>query len=100
MVIRGNSYDCCSACSDKITSTYKSEGWEFIKRALNERGFVEELSGLAEVRQLTRTGSRYFVVGLGVDGVQVQRSAEKALADMELSDEDNAEDGNGDGQIV
>lgn len=49
MVIRGNSYDCCSACSSKIVSAYKAQGWQFIKTALNERGYVEELSGLAEV---------------------------------------------------
>ena len=49
-MIKGNSYDCCSACSDKITGAFKSEGWQFVKKALNEKGFVEHLSGLAEVR--------------------------------------------------
>lgn len=49
VVIRGSSYDCCSACSDKITGAYKAKGWDFVKRALNEKGYVEELSGLAEV---------------------------------------------------
>ena len=49
MVISGKSYDCCSACSDKVTEAYSSKGWEFVKRALNEKGYVEELSGLAEV---------------------------------------------------
>ena len=49
MVIRGHSYDCCSACSSTITTEYKLEGWHFVRRALNERGYVEELSGLAEV---------------------------------------------------
>lgn len=48
-VIRGNSYDCCSACSGNIVNTYKAEGWEFVKRAMNEKDYVEELSGLAEV---------------------------------------------------
>ena len=62
MVIKGNSYDCCSACSSKITSTYESDGWQFVKRALNERGYVEELSGLAEVRQLGRAMSRYSMI--------------------------------------
>ena len=49
MVIKGSSYDSCSACSDKIIRAYKEHGWEFVKRALNEKGYVEELSGLAEV---------------------------------------------------
>ena len=49
MLISGKSYDCCSACSDKITEAYKKDSWGFVKRALNEKGYVEELSGLAEV---------------------------------------------------
>jgi hypothetical protein len=52
MVISGKSYDCCSACSDKITGLYRQGGWEFVKKALNEKGFVEEVSGLAEVSVL------------------------------------------------
>ena len=49
LVVRGKSYNCCSACSDKVVAAYKAEGWEFVKRALNERGYVEGISGLAEV---------------------------------------------------
>ena len=51
VVIRGSSYDCCSACSDNVIRAYKSQGWMFVKRALSENGYVEELSGLAEVTQ-------------------------------------------------
>ena len=47
--ITGKSYKCCSACSDNIVRAYKSEGWEFVQRALNEEGYVEEVSGLKEV---------------------------------------------------
>jgi ubiquitin-like modifier-activating enzyme ATG7 len=47
--IAGKSYDCCSACSSKIVEAYRTDGWEFVKRALNEKGYVEELSGLKEV---------------------------------------------------
>ncbi|KAM0794575.1 autophagy ubiquitin-activating enzyme ApgG [Usnea florida] len=65
IMIKGNSYDCCSACSYTITSAFKLEGWQFVKKALNEKGFVEDLSGLAEV----------------------QRSAERALTEMEWSDD-------------
>lgn len=49
LVIKGSSYDCCSACSSNITSAYESQGWEFVKKALDSRGYVEELSGLAAV---------------------------------------------------
>lgn len=73
LVIKGNAYDCCSACSSHIIETYTSDEWQFVKRALNERGYVEELSGLAEVHRI----------------------AEKALATIEFSD-DSDKEGNDD----
>jgi ubiquitin-like modifier-activating enzyme ATG7 len=48
--VTGSNYDCCSACSDKIISAYKTYGWEFVQKALNDKGYIEELSGLREVR--------------------------------------------------
>ncbi len=73
MVIKGESYDCCSACSGKVLATFRIDGWDFIKRALNERGYVEDLSGLSEV----------------------QRTAEKAMAEMEINDDTDLEDEEG-----
>ena len=52
-VIWGKRYDSCSACSPSIMRAYISDGWKFVRRALNEKGYVEELSGLAEVRPST-----------------------------------------------
>lgn len=49
LLIKGKAYDCCSACSDRILEAYQKDGWEFVKKALNEPGYVAELSGLAEV---------------------------------------------------
>lgn len=51
LVIRGKAYDCCSACSPSILQLYARDGWAFIKRAINEKGYVEEVSGLAEVQR-------------------------------------------------
>lgn len=51
MVIKGHSYDCCSACSPKVLGAYRSDGWGFVKRALQEKDYVAELSGLAEVQR-------------------------------------------------
>ncbi|KAK4217135.1 hypothetical protein QBC37DRAFT_62717 [Rhypophila decipiens] len=75
MVIRGQSYPQCSACSKPIIDAYKEDGWEFIKKALGSRDYVAELSGLAEV----------------------QRQAEAASADVEWSEEDDdaVEEGEG-----
>ncbi|KAI9683665.1 MAG: Autophagy protein 7 [Trizodia sp. TS-e1964] len=78
MNISGRSYDCCSACSTRVVDEYKAHGWEFVKKALNEKGYVEELSGLAEV----------------------QRSAEKAAADIEWDDEGGALSDDGEGELI
>lgn len=51
MSIAGKPYDCCSACSDTIIEKYRKDGWDFVKRAVNEKGWVEEISGLAEVQR-------------------------------------------------
>lgn len=51
IAVRGSAYDCCSACSDPIIRAYEEGGWAFVKRALCERGYVDEVSGLAEVQR-------------------------------------------------
>ena len=73
--VKGKAYDCCAACSPKILKAYEKDGWNFVKKAVNERGYVEEVSGLAEV----------------------QRLAEEAEKGMEEFDED---DDDGDGELV
>jgi ubiquitin-like modifier-activating enzyme ATG7 len=77
MSIAGKNYDCCSACSDKIVQAYQADGWDFVQKALNEKGFVEELSGLAEV----------------------QRVAEAAAADVEWDEEGEIEE-EGEGEMI
>ena len=69
MLVQGPSYDCCSACSAKVVTEYERHGWEMVKRALNESGYVEELSGLAEV----------------------QRKAEEAAKELEMIDDEDEE---------
>ncbi|KAI9732845.1 MAG: Autophagy protein 7 [Cirrosporium novae-zelandiae] len=78
MVIRGRSYDCCSACSDKVIEAYEADPWEFVQKALNEPGYVEELSGLAEV----------------------QRRAEEAAKDVDWDEEEGEGVEEGDGEII
>lgn len=73
IVIKGQSYDCCSACSDTVIATFKRDGWEFVRKALDEKGYVEDLSGLSEV----------------------QRSAEKAMAEMDITEDADFEDEEG-----
>jgi ubiquitin-like modifier-activating enzyme ATG7 len=50
-----------------VLKCYEEDPWAFVERALNEKGWVEEMSGLKEV----------------------QRKADKAAAEMELEDEED-----------
>ncbi|KAF1916005.1 hypothetical protein BDU57DRAFT_448353, partial [Ampelomyces quisqualis] len=70
---QGQPYDCCSACSEKVISAYESDPWGFVERALNERGWVEEMSGLKEV----------------------QRRADEAADDVEWEEDEGGLDGEG-----
>lgn len=56
--VKGKSYDCCAGCSPKILEAYEKDGWEFVKKAINERGYVEEVSGLAEVQRLAEEAEK------------------------------------------
>ncbi|WEW55615.1 Autophagy protein 7 [Emydomyces testavorans] len=62
--ITGQSYEFCSACSDNILQIYATDGWDFVQRAIDESGYLEEVSGLKEV----------------------QRVAEEAVASLQLMD--------------
>ncbi|KAI3543637.1 ubiquitin-like modifier-activating enzyme atg-7 [Colletotrichum abscissum] len=76
-VIRGESYPCCSACGPPILEAYRNDGWGFVKKALLEKDFVAELSGLAEV----------------------QREAERRAASMDWEEEEDGAD-DGDGELI
>ena len=52
VIVHGECYDKCSACSNNILQAYSRFGWEFVKKALDQKGYVEEISGLAEVSDL------------------------------------------------
>ncbi|KAJ2901212.1 Ubiquitin-like modifier-activating enzyme ATG7 [Zalerion maritima] len=76
MVIRADNYPHCSACSTPVLDAYCKDGFAFVKKALNDKDYIVELSGLAEV----------------------QRQAEKAFEDEPEFDEvDGMED---DGEII
>jgi ubiquitin-like modifier-activating enzyme ATG7 len=51
MQIVGQPYPQCSACSDAVVQAFERDGWAFGRRALAEKGFVEAVSGLAEVQR-------------------------------------------------
>lgn len=51
MLIVGQAYDKCTACSDKILEEYKTNGFEFLKRVFDSPTCLEELTGLAKLHQ-------------------------------------------------
>lgn len=82
--IVGRSYSCCSACSDSIVHEYKEQGWGFVQRALNEAGYVEELSGLKEVGLIHSASFSHMLTSS-----KVQLTAEATAADIEWDETDN-----------
>ncbi|QLG73001.1 hypothetical protein HG535_0E00850 [Zygotorulaspora mrakii] len=44
-------YNHCSACSGQVVSTCRELGWKFVKSALNDYKYIEDLSGLTAVQQ-------------------------------------------------
>lgn len=61
-----------------MIAAYEADPWGFVQRALNEKGWVEELSGLAEV----------------------QRRADEAADGLEWEEDDDDEGLEGEGEMV
>ncbi|GAM85842.1 hypothetical protein ANO11243_038500 [Dothideomycetidae sp. 11243] len=78
LTIRGKAYDCCSACSPAIVDAFDRDGWGFVRRAISEQGYVEEVSGLAEV----------------------QRRAEEAADDMAWEEDSEVGDIDAEGELL
>lgn len=53
MKITGPAYPSCSACSSAVRNEWKNRGWEFVKDALNNPKYVEDLAGLTEIQEMT-----------------------------------------------
>lgn len=49
--IAGQHYTSCSACSSNVTAAWRADGWEFVRKALNVPSYLEDLSGLAEIKR-------------------------------------------------
>lgn len=61
-----------------MLALYEQDPWAFVQRALNEKGWVEEMSGLAEV----------------------QRKADEAAAEVEWEDEEGSFEDEGEGELL
>ncbi|KAG1349719.1 hypothetical protein G6F62_003489 [Rhizopus arrhizus] len=50
MLIVGQAYDKCTACSEKIVSAYDKEPLAFVKKVLQDPIHLEDITGLAELK--------------------------------------------------
>ncbi|KAH8556407.1 hypothetical protein BGW37DRAFT_536498 [Umbelopsis sp. PMI_123] len=51
MLIAGKAYDRCTACSETIIQNYEQDGFEFLKKAFNDPQYLEEVTGLAQMKR-------------------------------------------------
>lgn len=49
--LNSNNFKCCTACSVSVINEYNERGWDFIKNALDDDDYLENLTGLKEFHQ-------------------------------------------------
>lgn len=59
-----HSFDKCTACSNIILETYEKEGFEFLMKAFNKNSYLEDLSGLTELKNSLDENEPEFVIEL------------------------------------
>jgi len=51
MLVTGQAYDKCTGCSKLILDEYKSKGFDFLLRVFNEPKYLEDLTGLTQMKE-------------------------------------------------
>jgi ubiquitin-like modifier-activating enzyme ATG7 len=51
IVMHGEAYDKCTACSARVVGLYREQGFAFVLQCLNNPKYMEEVTGLAAERQ-------------------------------------------------
>jgi len=54
LLITGNAYDKCTACSAKVVEEYRAKGFAFLLEVFNNPSYLEDLTGLTELKQATQ----------------------------------------------
>ena len=57
-------FDKCTACSDSIVNMYKEEGFDFLMKAFNDSTYLEEITGLKQLKVALDENEPDFVVEL------------------------------------
>ncbi|ORY84277.1 hypothetical protein BCR37DRAFT_378271 [Protomyces lactucae-debilis] len=50
LVLRGEAFPQCSACSVAVLEAYEEGHWDWVQRALDDPAYIEQLSGLAGIK--------------------------------------------------
>ena len=50
-LIKGEAYPQCTACSRTVVEAYKEHGWDMMKKAFDEEGYLERLTGLDKLQE-------------------------------------------------
>ncbi|GAV29824.1 hypothetical protein PMKS-003329 [Pichia membranifaciens] len=73
--VSSNNFKCCTACSIPVIEAFNDDGWEFVKRSLNESTYLEDLTGLKKFHQEAEKAA------LMMEGLE-------DLEDLDLEDEE------------
>lgn len=57
-----------------MLEAYEKDGWDLVKRAVNGKGFVEEVGGLAEVQGLVSKLKKRWRLGVMKKRMKVMES--------------------------
>jgi ubiquitin-like modifier-activating enzyme ATG7 len=47
----GQSYERCTACSSRVVAEWASDGFDMVEKALNHTSYLDDLTGLSEIRK-------------------------------------------------
>jgi len=57
-------FDKCTACSAIVREAYQTEGFEFLMKCFNQNSYLEDLSGLTELKNALDQNEPDFVIEL------------------------------------
>lgn len=60
--ITGMAYECCTACSEVVTNTYRTEGIGMIKKAINDGEYLINLSGLSDLYKASEDAMKHITI--------------------------------------
>ena len=54
LLITGQAYDRCTACSQAVIQEYRKRGFDFVRQALENPSYLEEITGLKQLHLETQ----------------------------------------------